>query len=107
MISHSEATPSHSNNESDWPSDNYRTEKLKGKQNAGPTIQAMRIPAVGTPPHMIALPLVEATPGYHFGLYDPTLYHHLDVDGMRAAYRHGVEVLVPVARRSENKPDLL
>ena len=113
MTSHSEGAPSRSNDESDWPHDNNtppaenRTEKLKGKQNASPTIQAMRIPADGTPLHMIDLPLVDATADYHFGLFDANLYHSLDVDGMRAVHRHGVDVLVPPLGRSEDSPDLL
>ena len=106
MTSNSEGTPSHSNDESDSPYDTTpaanRTEKLKGKQDASPTIQAIRIPADGTPLHIITLPLVKAAADHHSGLRDPTLSHRSSVNEMRAAHHHGVEVPVPLLRRSEN-----
>ena len=113
MTSHTEGTPSHSNDELDWPYDNNtssaenRTEKLKGKQDASPTIQAIRIPADGTPLHIVALPLVKAAPDYHSGLRDPTLYQLSGVNEMRAAHHRGVEVPVPLLRRSKSNLDSL
>ena len=113
MTSYSEGTPSHLNDESDWPYDNNtppaedRTEKLKGKQDANPTIQAIRIPADGTPLHIVALKLVKAAPDYHSGLHDPNSHHSSGVNESRAAHHHGVEVPVPLPRRSKSKLDSL
>ena len=111
MTSYSEGTPSHSKDESNsrydtTPAEN-RSEKLKGKQDASPTIRAIRIPADGTPLHIVTLPLVKAASDHHSGLRDPTLDHRSGVNEMRAAHHHGVEVPVPLLRRSKSNLDPL
>lgn len=113
MASSSKIVPPHPDYESDRSSDDvsspneHRTAKPKEIQTARPTITAMRIPADGTPPHMITLPLVKATSDYHFNLHDSTLLHHSNADDMRAHHRHSIQILNPTANDTQIDLNLL